>query len=448
MICCFSLLIVAVTPVRALLTLRSDAEAMRARKQHTQLMIMLFSPHDHGCSLALPMFRKAASGWDSMRHGNVTFAVGDIEVTPDLAVAARAELGSLPTYLLFVQGLDRPVSYRGGWSEKSIMTWLQNQQAALQPIEVSSLDDLLGFARDVQPSLLVVGFLSTAQRERRLLEAAAREAQAQQATGVAVAHGNAALAAELDVVAPCIVAVRLGAATWPLLRGPGLAQQRVEDFLRQRVLPLLVPIGDSAKIFSAQVRAHPIQLQVLLIHRPSGQQGAFHEASEAALREMRHAAATFEGRALFLSYDFFDNNPETFTSRNVYASELPVVLLVHGRGGFNERTWRLPGGGERLDITAQAIESVVSLALSQTGSGDEHTSTGRRSDAVKRGDASANKNLQTIPAPFGSDGEDMNVGTARREVMVGSYGEEEYEEEDLDHEHDVLDDGDDAPVAV
>ena len=130
-------LLLAIAPVGALITLRSDMDATRAQKQHALLMVMLLSPHDHGCNVALPMFRKAASSWKPAKHGNVTFAVGDIEATPDLATAAKAEIGSLPTYLLYVHGLAKPVRYLGGWSETSITTWL-HQQAALQRLATIS----------------------------------------------------------------------------------------------------------------------------------------------------------------------------------------------------------------------------------------------------------------------------------------------------------------------
>ena len=393
----------------AVVTLRSDADVARERQRHDQLFIMLHSPHDHGCTMALPMFRKAANGWSG--PGNVTFALVDVELAPKLAKTAHADVGSLPAYVLSLAGLAKPIRYQGGWSDASISTWLR-QQSALQPTEVRSVDDLLGFSRDAMPSLLVVGFLNAAQRERRLLEVAARAAQAH----ASIALGDDALAAELGAETPCVIVVRLGAANWPLLRGPTLSQRSVEDFVRQRALPLVVAIGDSDNTFSMQVRAHPINLQVLLIHR-SGKSAASHEASEAALREMRDAAASFEGRALFLSYDFFDNDPETFTSYKVYASELPAVLVVHGRGGFEERTWRLPGGGERLDITARAIEGIVSHALDETGAGEQALATASPTEVSSA----------SLAAPPGFEEEDDQVAM---QATVGAHGE--LDDDDVD----------------
>ena len=196
--------------------------------------------------------------------------------------------------------------------------------------------------------------------------------------------------------------------------------------MRHRALPLVVAIGDSHKTFSMQVRAHPINLQVLLIHR-SGKSAASHEASDAALTEMRDAAASFEGRALFLSYDFFDNDPETFTAHKVYANELPAVLVVHGRGGFHERTWRLPGGGERFDITARAIEGIVSYALDGTGAGEQAPATASPTEVSSA----------SLAAPPGFEVDEDDQSAMQATVAVQG---EELEEDGFDEDEDDDDD--------
>ena len=40
------------------------------------------------------------------------------------------------------------------------------------------------------------------------------------------------------------------------------------------------------------------------------------------------------GVVLFISYDFFDNDPDQFASMKLYASDLPALLVVQDRGGF------------------------------------------------------------------------------------------------------------------
>ena len=423
-----------VSIIGTLLKLQSEAEVSRARKQHGNLMMMFYLPHDHGCSMALPMFRKAATDWTG--PGNMTFATVDVEGATDLLKLAQADFGSLPAYALSISGLGKPVKYRGGWSDKSITIWLR-QQAALQPVEVSSVDDLLGFARDVQPSLMVIGFLNAAQRERRLLEVAARDSQVQ----AMIAHGDEALAAELDAEAPCVVIVRLGATSWPLLRGPKLPQRAVEDFMTMRALPLVIAIGDSERTFSARVRAHPIKLQVLLIHR-QGKQGITHNPSVMALREFEDAAASFEGRALFLSYDFFDNDPETFTSHKVFASELPAVLVMHGRGGFEEKAWRVKGGGEHLDLTAASIKALVSKALDRTSAGDERMARGTKSLAPAMESLAPPRLAADLgaftTATLGAHGE---IDGDEDEEDGEDEEDEEDEEEDLDKDEDQSEDG-------
>ena len=226
----------------------------------------------------------------------------------------------LPGSALLLAGLAKPVRYTGGWSENSISTWVKQQAALQMQVIKGKIDDLIGFARDAQPSVLVVGFMTAAQRNKRLLEASARSVQA---LGVRIALGDDALAAELGAGVPSVVVCRLGAERWPLLRGQSLGQRDVENFLRLRALPSVTPVGEVERTFASQVRSHPVQMHVMLVHR-SGKQGP-HELSERALREMRDAAPAFEGRALFLSYDFYDNNPEMFTVHGVLMNELPAA---------------------------------------------------------------------------------------------------------------------------
>ena len=80
----FSLIVAATISVApSLLTLGSDAEVKRAKEKHPLLFVMIHSPHDPGCTMALPMFRKAHNNFEG--RANVTFAVADIEYVPKLA---------------------------------------------------------------------------------------------------------------------------------------------------------------------------------------------------------------------------------------------------------------------------------------------------------------------------------------------------------------------------
>ena len=93
-------------------------------------------------------------------------------------------MGNLPTYALFTQGIMHPSIYKGGWSAKPIGAWL-HRQLELQPKEVDSLMALRRLVRKNKNGIALVGFLSEAQRKRRLLEVAARAAQAPIAVGLA-----------------------------------------------------------------------------------------------------------------------------------------------------------------------------------------------------------------------------------------------------------------------
>ena len=421
----FSLIVAATISVApSLLTLGSDAEVKRAKEKHPLLFVMIHSPHDPGCTMALPMFRKAHNNFEG--RANVTFAVADIEYVPKLAASSRVSVGTLPGYALLLAGLAKPVRYTGGWSENSISTWVKQQAALQMQVIKGNIDDLLGFARDAQPNVLVVGFMTAAQRNKRLLEASARSVQA---LGVQIALGDDALAAELGAEVPSVVVCRLGAERWPLLRGQSLGHRDVENFLRLRALPSVTPVGEVERTFAMQVRSHPAQMHVMLVHR-SGKQGP-HEASERALREMRDAAPAFEGRALFLSYDFYDNNPEMFTVHGVLMNELPALLVIHGRGGFGERSWRLPGHGGRFLITSDSIRSIVSRALSEVGDGGEN--------AIADG---KNRLDEDLPAPPGTQEEPIDART--RKAAVGTHGEVANEDnDDADDDDDELQDEED-----
>ena len=310
-------------------------------------MIMLHEPHDHACSLAAPMFQDLAAAWsstDDSKPSNVTFAMANSNDAPVLSKSILGGSGNVPAYALYLKGIATPVIYKGGWSAKSLSSWL-NKQLALQPVEADSIAALRAAVSDSKHGLALVGFLSEAQRERRLLEVAARAAQAPGA----VVHGSAALADALGrgiAEQPCVLVMRRDEAGWPMLRGP-LTQRAVEGFARERVMPSLVAMGDSTRDFSQLVRNHPLQLQMIVLHR-SGQRGP-HEKSDNALIAMRAVAQKHGGEATFLSYDFFDNDPDAFMAFNVPPNDLPVVLAVHSRGGFTERTWRLPPGRDGED---------------------------------------------------------------------------------------------------
>ena len=363
-----------------IVTLDSDRAVTRAREEYAQLMVLLHSPHDHACTVAVPLFRNLEASWRTGEDmpGNATFALADVDAAPELSQQILGERGNLPAYVLYLKGIAAPVLYRGGWSDKSISAWLR-KQVALRPTEVNTLDELRVAVRASTHGLALLGFLTNPQRERGLLEVAARTAQAP----AAVLLGSKNLARELGeevVEEPCVLVVRRDDGEWPLLGG-ALTQVAVEAFARERAMPTLVAIGDSNRSFSQQVRQHPLQLHVLVMHR-SGQHGP-HEASDDALEAMRRVAARHDGEALFLSYDFFDNDPDAFSVLKVYASELPIVLAVHGRGGFNERVWRLPSGSGGEDgIDEEEIEGLVERALGSLDSKAAGQLTARRQHRV------------------------------------------------------------------
>ena len=353
------LLLVGALAAASQLTLDSDGTVTRARSAHASLMVMLHTKYDHASSLAVPMFRTLVDRWGST---NVTFAFADAEATPELANALIGDSGSLPAYALFLHGIGAPVRYSGGWSDKSIGSWL-HKQTAMRPVEARTVAEVQAAVNNSAHGIALVGFLTEAQRQRKLLEVAARAAQAPAAVVLGDSELATALLGATASAAPCIVVVRRDATRWPVLSG-ALTQRAVEAFARERAMPALVSIGDSARSFSQQVRNHPLQVHVLLFHR-SGQQGP-HAPSDEALETMRLVAERHDGEALFLAYDFFDNDPDAFSAHKVSQSQLPIALAVHGRGGFNERTWRLPpGSGGEGGIFEEELERLVGRALGE-----------------------------------------------------------------------------------
>lgn len=343
------------------LKLRDDREVTRARNEHRALLMMIEHRADHGCKLAAEMFERAAALWGA--PGNVTFARIDMDKAPGIAdsLGARIDTGisGLPKYALSLSGLPAPIKYSGGWSEASLGVWL-HQQLALKPVDAQDLLDVGRLASRNAHGLAVVGLLTAAQRQRKLLELAARAAEVR----AAVVLGGDALAAEMGVEAPAVVVVSADPSEpWAVLRPP-LAMHAVESFLWRRALPLVVKLGDHKRDFAKHVRehAHELGLQAILVHL-SGERGPDSE-SESALAELHRAARKQPQAALYLAYDFFDNDPEQFVSRQVYASELPTLLLVHARGRPDERIWRLSEG---QPIRAKAIAELIERATRELG---------------------------------------------------------------------------------
>ena len=349
------------------LKLRSDVEVLRARAQHPALFIMVEYPTDQACKLAADMFERAAALWAKR---NVAFARVDMQKATNTAslLGARTDRGidGLPKYALSLAGSAALISYVGGWSEESLSSWLQHQ-LALSPVNASSLSDLSQLVTRNKHGLAVIGLLTDAQRERRLLELAARGAEAR----AAIVHGDDHLAGAMGLAVPSIVVVSSDPSVpWALMKPP-FTQIAVESFLWRRGLPLVVQVGDHERSFAKHVRehAHNDGLQVILVHI-SGQRGQDDE-SESALAELHRAAIKQSRTALFLAYDFFDNDPDQFTSRGLYASELPTLLVVHGRGRPQERLWVLGGtrnmSGSGQPIRASAVVRLIRKASEELG---------------------------------------------------------------------------------
>ena len=60
---------------------------------------------------------------------------------------------------------------------------------------------------------------------------------------------------------------------------------------------------------------------------------------------------------LFVSYDFFDNDPSEAAANGIFQGDLPALVLVHGRGGFRERRWHLRGS-----VDQESAEALIAAA--------------------------------------------------------------------------------------
>lgn len=352
------------------LILDSEDAVSRERYKHPTMLLMIHSPYDATCRISTPYYQKLANAWTrgatKEKPSNVTFAMAEEDKVPFLFKEHFGERAPVPGYLLYFEGMVSPIKYTGGISPSAIREWLHKQKA-VQPVEAHTINELRKAVHDHKNGLAIVGFLTEAQRSRRLLEVAARGAQ----VNGAVVYGDAALARELGATVsaePCVVVVRKDSTRWPLLRGP-LTQVAVQSFARERVMPEVIPMGDHDNDFSMIVRGHPLKLHVLLMHR-SGKDGP-HAPSDEALEVFKDVAERHDGKALFVSYDFFDNPPDAFAIFKVTVNELPAAIAVHGRGSMEETVWRLPygrgGGGEGGTIEASDLEDMLKRANSDLG---------------------------------------------------------------------------------
>eukprot|EP00966_Prymnesium_polylepis_P256711 5929873-Prymnesium_polylepis.2 len=242
-----------------LLSLEDDESVKLAEQTHPRLVLMLQSPFDHGCSMARPAFERLAKAWQ-----NITFGLVDVGGAPLLAKRLRGASAQLPAYGLLLAGMSAPIRYEGGWSENSLGAWLL-QQAELKAVELNDAADLEAMSQ--AHSVVVVALLTDKQKTRRSVEVAARTGQLQ----APLAIGGEDLAAQLGAPFPSLLVMNRDGYPWPLRRAP-LVLKAVEAFLRQRALPLVVPLGDSDRRFSRQVREHPAPLQVIVVHT-SGARG-------------------------------------------------------------------------------------------------------------------------------------------------------------------------------
>ena len=344
------------------LKLGTDDSIRKAQEGHAWLMLMVQTPYDHGCDLARPYFNNVAKSWV-----NITFGIVDAETAPLIAKKLMGRSSQVPAYGLLLPGMNAPISYRGGWSERSIDKWLHQQSQLLQPVEIehtSQLEKLVGSQSD---GLAVLGLLPPRLRSKRTLEVAARALQLQVVVGLA----GEAVAKEIGAPFPSVVVTHGDCQPWAVLRGP-ITRDAIDIFLSLRALPIVAAIGDSNRRHATTVREHPARLRAMLVHR-SGARGV-HAESERALDEARTAATQFSGVVLFVSYDFFDNDPEQFAAFELFEADLPTLVVVHDRGGLHERKWRpsSTATGWRLDATEIAM--VVQRAVAESGEVNSHPS--------------------------------------------------------------------------
>jgi hypothetical protein len=338
-------------PPRKPLTLDSDHAVHMARRAHPWLVLMLQTSYDEACNTARPYFVRVAESWAQ----NVSFGILDAEQAPQTTKQLRTSLTELPAFGLFISGMDAPVRYRGGWSERSISKWLSQQSAVIRPVELDSASQLEELVRVQVDGLAVLGLLPPRLRSR--LEAVARGLELQ----MPIAFANEALASEIGAPFPSVL-VTHGDDPWALLSAPARVNA-IEEFLRRRALPIVAPVGDSNRRYAKSVREHPARLQAICVHR-SGAQGA-HEPSESTLTEVRAVTSRFGGVALFVSHDFFDNDPDQIAHFGLYESDLPALVVVSNRGGFEERTWKISGDGKH--IGAERISSLLQRAVTESG---------------------------------------------------------------------------------
>ena len=334
------------------LRLESDAQVKSMLHEHDRLMMLLHSPFDPDSQLAIPPFDAAARAWGAA--GNVTLAT----VRADLAPGARKMLGAkpethLPVYGLKIRGIAL-ISYRGGWSEKSVSAFLR-AQTAVRPVAARSAAHVDELVRNSAHGLVAIGLLPEADQRSQLLEQAAH---AEGVLDTPLAHGGRALADELGAPYPCLLIARADGRAWPLLRAPTVDGARA--FLRDRALPLVVPQRTDGP-FRDQLlhHAYPVALQVLLFHRasPHSIDADARDASAAALEEAAAAAPALEGVATFVEYDFYDNDPSMVQTFGVFEGDLPALVVVLRRGTMDEKRWRLKGRVERRAIAALVAQA-------------------------------------------------------------------------------------------
>ena len=186
------------------------------------------------------------------------------------------------------------------------------------------------------------------------------------------AFGNAQLARELRAPFPSLLMTNRDHQRWALQRvsldQKTFDEQTIVTFLQQHALPCPVVIGDSELTYARQVREHTARFQVLLFHRLRRPREMAEErfgyeddgiVMARAVREFARAATQFVGAATFVSYDFFDNDPDMAIAYIDSETELPVVVAVADRGEMGERTWllstKIPTRENVVELTLRAM---------------------------------------------------------------------------------------------
>ena len=348
------------------LVVESEAGLIEARSQHRRLFLMIWSEIDPSSRMAQPQFRLLTKQWGS--PGNVTLAmaeVSNVETTAEkLGLKYTGSLDGMPLYGLFLNGLEDPIRYQGGWSATSLRSFL-HYQLALQPAFLDTPKELTKFM--AKRARMDNGYGVTAISFCRATEMAKFEGAARKAGAyVAIATGSSSLAIELGAPFPSIVIASKDLdVPWALLTGgdKGLTEQHIINFLFTRGLPpRVVPLGYTyqdryaMQFFSDRSKIGDSRLQVVLFHRfKKLPKTEINEESAAALRTFREIAPEFAGRALFGSHDFFDNDPTGVEEKyEIKQDELPTVVVL----GNNGEKWHLQGLFKR-----RAVENLVERAL-------------------------------------------------------------------------------------